>query len=128
MSSGICCITTFVGLAREIVVDQVNGCVVPFDDPQSVATRTLALVGEPALRARMGEQARATVLSTMDVRNTTLRMHDVYKAAIVQFGNHATRVDSAVTSLSHGSIARMDAGVITPLEWTVLSRACLMAR
>ncbi len=82
MSCGVCCITTPVGLAREIVVDEVNGAVVPFDDAPAVVRRTLVLLRDPRARSVMGTEARHTILTTMDVRVTTRRVRDVYGCAL----------------------------------------------
>lgn len=85
MSCGVCCITTPVGLAREIVVDKVNGAIVPFDDAPAVVRRTLALAREPEVRSVIGKEARHTIVTTMDVRITTRRVRDVYTSALAHF-------------------------------------------
>jgi len=85
MSCGVCCITTRVGLAREIVVDEVNGATVPFNDAPAVVRRTLALVREPHARSAMGTEARRTILNTMDVRITSRQIRDVYASALKNF-------------------------------------------
>ena len=82
MSCGVCCITTRVGLARQIVVNEVNGVTVPFDDASAVVRRTVALVREPRARSAMGIEARHTILTTMDVRITTRKIRAVYASAL----------------------------------------------
>jgi glycosyltransferase involved in cell wall biosynthesis len=85
MSTGICCITTPVGLANDIVDSAVNGVLVPFDDPHAFVARTLEYAAEPTARARMGERARRTILETMDVPVTSKGTREAYKVAIRHF-------------------------------------------
>jgi glycosyltransferase involved in cell wall biosynthesis len=46
----------------ELIEDGVNGRLVPPDDPQALAAAIAQLIGDPALRLRLGRAARARVL------------------------------------------------------------------
>jgi glycosyltransferase involved in cell wall biosynthesis len=56
-------VTTDVPGCRELVTDGVNGLIVPPNDPVALADALTRLAGDPDLRRRLGEQARATVES-----------------------------------------------------------------
>lgn len=85
MSTEVCCLTTPVGIAREIVKDGKNGLVLPFNDPQAFMDRTLELTRDNELRARLGRQARSTILEEMHVGVTSLGVKHVYERAFQNF-------------------------------------------
>jgi glycosyltransferase involved in cell wall biosynthesis len=85
MSTEVCCLTTPVGIAREIVKDGKNGLVLPFDDPQTFVDRTIQLTQDSDLRARLGRQARSTILEEMHVGVTSLGVKHVYERAFQNF-------------------------------------------
>ena len=82
MSSEVCCLTTAVGIAREIVHDGENACLLPFNDAGAFAGRTALLVDEAAERMRIGQAGRQTILKEMQVRMTTPRVREVYEKAL----------------------------------------------
>ncbi len=85
MSSGLCCITTAVGLARDIVVSGINGVVVPFDDVDAFVEQTRTYAASPDSREVMGKCARATILETMDIPVTTQGVREAYRVAASRF-------------------------------------------
>lgn len=85
MSSGVCCITTRVGLANDIVETGVNGFLVPFDDASAFVSQTLLCANNPAVRTLVGSRARQTILATMDVPVTSRGVHGAYEVAMTQF-------------------------------------------
>lgn len=90
MSSGTCCLTTPVGCAADLMEDGVNGFVVPFESSSAFVETTLAAWSRPDLRARIGLEARATILEHADARDTSRRMAEAYRIAIDSFaGKHA---------------------------------------
>ncbi|HWN11856.1 MAG TPA: glycosyltransferase family 4 protein [Pyrinomonadaceae bacterium] len=88
MSTEVCCLTTAVGIARELVVDGENAVLLPFNDPEAFAERTAELSKDDRERARMGTNARRTILEKMHVGITATGVVDVYAKA---FENFATR-------------------------------------
>jgi glycosyltransferase involved in cell wall biosynthesis len=63
MAMGLPCVTTDVPGCREVVADGDNGFLVPARDAEALAKALAKLIGDPALRERMGhrglERARA---------------------------------------------------------------------
>jgi glycosyltransferase involved in cell wall biosynthesis len=82
MSSEVCCLTTSVGIAREIVRDGENALLVPFNGVRDFVDRTVALAGNAEERARMGRKARESILETMHAGITTQRVREVYQKAL----------------------------------------------
>lgn len=62
MSSGRAVVVTDVGAMSELVEDGVDGFLAPADQPERFAERVVALLRDPVLRRRMGEQARQRIL------------------------------------------------------------------
>jgi glycosyltransferase involved in cell wall biosynthesis len=85
MSSGVACVTTPVGLAREIVTDGDNAAMVPIGDASGVVKRTLDLIGGRSERQRMILAARQTILRTMHVAVTMRRVENAYRIALDEF-------------------------------------------
>jgi len=81
MSSEVCCLTTRVGIAREIVRDGENALLVPFNDVSGFVERTLALAADADARAHLGKKARQTILETMHAGITSQRVRNVYAKA-----------------------------------------------
>lgn len=86
MSTGVCCLTTPVGIAREIVENNCNAVLLQFDDADAFVDKTTALVNDPEERRRLGQNARETILQEMDVSITAPGIKDVYLTAVKNFG------------------------------------------
>ncbi|GAA5179326.1 glycosyltransferase family 4 protein [Niveibacterium umoris] len=71
-------VATDVPGSRELVVDGVNGLLVPPGDPAALAAAILALLDDPARAARMGAQARADVLAELSDERIVARTLQVY--------------------------------------------------
>lgn len=82
MSSQVCCLTTPVGIAREIVRDGQNALLLPFNDAGAFVARTASLVRDAGERMRMGRAARQTILEEMHAGITTQRVREVYTKAL----------------------------------------------
>ncbi len=93
MSTEVCCLTTAVGLAREIVTDSENAVLLPFNDPGAFADHTARLATDESERRRLGRNARATILERMHVGITVKGIVKVYAKA---FENFAARKHSSV--------------------------------
>jgi glycosyltransferase involved in cell wall biosynthesis len=85
MSTEVCCLTTAVGIAREIVTDGENAVLLPFDDPEAFAERTAGLAADERERKRLGDNARKTILERMHVGVTTSGVRAVYTKAFENF-------------------------------------------
>jgi glycosyltransferase involved in cell wall biosynthesis len=85
MSSEVCCLTTAVGIAREIVRDGENAVLMPFNDAQAFVERTALLACDEAERRRLGRNARQTILKEMHVGVTAPRVREVYAKAFENF-------------------------------------------
>ncbi len=119
MSAGLCCITTPVGLARDIVQDGVNGAIVPFDDAPAFVERTLSLLSTSDLRAQIGARARETILETMDVPITAQGVKRAYDVAIAHFEARAKAPTSAraQNSAQRDSALSDRVALLEPLIW-----------
>ena len=96
MSSEVCCLTTPVGIAREIVRDGENAVLMPFNDATAFVERAAALAGSTDERKRLGRNARETILAEMHVGVTSQRVRDVYATAFESFVHRqhgAVRID-----------------------------------
>src|SRR5208337_2858767 len=85
MSSGVCCVTTPVGIAPELVRDGENAFLAPIDDANIFVQRTAALAADPDLRKRMAQAARQTILDGYRWERTTQSARDLYATAIERF-------------------------------------------
>ena len=85
MSSEVCCLTTPVGLAREIVQDGHNAVLVPFNNANVFIDRTSSLAQDSAERSRIGRNARETILAEMQVGDKVTLVSQVYAKAIENF-------------------------------------------
>jgi glycosyltransferase involved in cell wall biosynthesis len=80
MSQRLPAVATPVGCAPSVVRDGENGFMVPPRDPEAASRAVERLMGDPALRRRMGDAARAAV-EGMTWRATALRTLEVYARA-----------------------------------------------
>jgi glycosyltransferase involved in cell wall biosynthesis len=70
------------GAISSVVADGVDGLLVPYDDPASMAQALGALLSNPARRAEMGEAGRRKVLANYTWEIVTRRFREVYQEAI----------------------------------------------
>lgn len=98
MSTGVCCITTPVGLVNDIVETGVNGVIVAFDDAHAFAEQTLTYTASAHERAKMGSRARQTILETMDLPITAQEIREAYDVAATQFGARTGAVSQPARS------------------------------
>ncbi|PZO78537.1 MAG: glycosyltransferase family 1 protein [Mesorhizobium amorphae] len=75
-------LTTDVPGCRSFVRDGRDGFVVPADDAQALAHHMVALAGDPALVAAMGESARARVLEGYTEAHVRERVAAIYRALV----------------------------------------------
>lgn len=79
MSKGIPCVTTSITGIPELVIDGVNGLLVPASDWEGLADRLKRLIDDPALRLRLGTAAREIVATVYDVHRNCNGMADVFR-------------------------------------------------
>jgi len=83
MASGLPCITTEVGTGTSWVVqDGITGLVVPPRTPQALADAIRSLLGDPQLRATMGQAGRARVEAEFTLERMITRVQAVYEEAL----------------------------------------------
>lgn len=75
---GVPAVATRVGSVADVVEDGVTGCLVPPGDADALAARLAALLADGALRARMGEAARARALRCFDRRVMVRAYEDLF--------------------------------------------------
>jgi len=85
MSSEVCCLTTPVGLAREIVRDGHNAVLVPFNKAEAFIEHTTSLARDTTERGRIGRNARETILAEMQVATKVTLVGEVYARAFESF-------------------------------------------
>jgi glycosyltransferase involved in cell wall biosynthesis len=66
MAAGLPVVSTWVSGIPELVLDGVNGLLVPSEDPDALAEAMLRLTKDPDLRERLAAAGAATVASTFD--------------------------------------------------------------
>lgn len=74
------------GGPAETVLDGVTGFLVPPEDPDALAERVVALLRDPALRARMGAAGRERVLAHYTAAGYAQQMAAVFEGAIAARG------------------------------------------
>jgi glycosyltransferase involved in cell wall biosynthesis len=111
MSSEVCCLTTAVGIAREIVRDGENAVLLPFNDVAAFVERTALLASDESERRRLGRNARQTILKEMHVGVTAPRVREVYAKA---FENFAARTGSEPRAVATGLGASIVATLSEP--------------
>jgi glycosyltransferase involved in cell wall biosynthesis len=121
MSAGVCCLTTPVGLAKDVVEDGVNGIVLGFDDSRAFAAQTLAYARRAPERQSMGARARSKILEKMDVPVTSKGVRKAYDIAFDNFAMRTSRKKSLRSvkldnvSLSPALVERI--AVLEQLVW-----------
>lgn len=95
MSTGVCCLTTPVGLVPEIGQTGVNLLVLPFDDPTAFAVETVRLAAKVHERTLIGKAARNTILEKKDLSVTT---HAICRGYDLAFNNFSKRLGQPRTN------------------------------
>jgi glycosyltransferase involved in cell wall biosynthesis len=82
MLAGLPIVATAVSAVPEVVEDGVTGALVPAGDVEGVARELGALLGDPSLRARLGEAGRERACTEFSVARMADRTIDVYREAV----------------------------------------------
>jgi glycosyltransferase involved in cell wall biosynthesis len=112
MSCGTACISTPVGLAREIIEDGVNARIVPIDDRTGFVIATGSLWSDKDARIAMGHAARRTMIENM--------RDDEMARLVLPAYSHAQREFALRSGSAHAASApqplNVDARTIEMLE------------
>jgi glycosyltransferase involved in cell wall biosynthesis len=82
MSCGLPVVATEVGGIPEIVEDGVNGFLVQPKHPEAIAERILELNEDGALRRKLGEAARRTVLERYTADRVLGQYEEIYEKVV----------------------------------------------
>jgi len=78
MAYGVACVATPVGGVPDLLVNEVNGLLVPVGDADALALALVRLLADPALRRTLGDNARATVTSSYSVEAVSAALVATY--------------------------------------------------
>jgi glycosyltransferase involved in cell wall biosynthesis len=124
MSTELCCVSTPVGLANEVLEDGENGLLVPFDDVRAFAQVTLQYANNPTARATMGARARQTIVAIMDVRVTARGVEKAYDVAVAHFNARIAIAGDAAST--RGAKRSNDGGRIASQAQAIVDRVALL--
>ena len=81
-ATGVPVVASDLGGIPECVVDGQTGFLVPARDAKALAGRMDDLLGDPAMRHRMGSEARALVERRFDIRRQTEMLESLYDSVL----------------------------------------------
>ena len=103
MSSQVCCLSTPVGLAMEVVDDGVNALLLPMNDAEVFAGRTEELWRDEPRRVAMGRAAREAMLAGMRSDEMARLVGPVYTRAREVFQVRNPGVTTAAVPVSNAA-------------------------
>jgi glycosyltransferase involved in cell wall biosynthesis len=80
LSQGLACISTPVSGITELLIDDVNGLLVPPDRPEALAAAIARAIGDPALRERLGKTGAERVHAEFDHKATIGRLIALFES------------------------------------------------
>jgi glycosyltransferase involved in cell wall biosynthesis len=80
-------VASCVGMVPEVIADGATGLIVPPGDSTMLAKAVTGLVGDDALRAQLGERARAHALTHFSIDLMVDRYLDVFAEALSTSGD-----------------------------------------
>ncbi len=89
MASSIPCISTPVGAALDLIENNKNGFIVPFNSPELFVHRSLQLSQDETLRSAIGNEARKTIIKKRQWRHVGRELQELYRIAITNFQSRA---------------------------------------
>jgi glycosyltransferase involved in cell wall biosynthesis len=125
MSSGVCCISTKVGFAPEVIKDGVNGCLVDIEDATRIAALTSNLLGDVEKRNRMGNAARSAIVAEYDWSQTAKQAVLLYQTTMLNFEQRYSPLDkqkSPAGDQSNAILSPQDARWLAAQEQLTFSR------
>ncbi len=136
MSSGVCCLTTPVGIAEEVVENGRNGFLVPFDAASRFAEVSARLAHDADGIRAIAEAARAAILAERSWRATAPAAGELYRTVLERKGFDGRREDvsgpldahlvpQAIAAQEHAGFARSLAKMGDLESAAAFSRAAL---
>ncbi|MGV7227605.1 MAG: glycosyltransferase family 4 protein [Nitrospirales bacterium] len=89
MASGIPCISTPVGAALDLIKNDQNGFMVPFDSPDKFASLSSQLEANKDLGKRLGMEARNTILQERTWSQSQQKILELYELTIKNFESNS---------------------------------------
>ena len=83
LASGLACVATRIGGGREAISDGENGLLVAPDDEDALAAALVRLLGDEALRERLGEAAARTIRERFALEAVAPRYVGIYEHLVV---------------------------------------------
>ena len=118
MSSEVCCLTTPVGLAKEVVRDGVNAMMLPMNDPRVFAETTKTLWSEPDRRRAMGRAARGTMIAEMRQDEMAKLVQPAYERARENFARRNQPCANTPVKESLSVAERRKVDLLESLAWS----------
>jgi len=81
LGSGLPCVITEIGGARDLVIDDRNGFVVPVGDVEAATARVRCLLGQRGARMEMGKASRRLCAERFDARKMVKSYQEIYLKA-----------------------------------------------
>jgi glycosyltransferase involved in cell wall biosynthesis len=78
MASGIPCVVTLSGIARDYIIDEKNACVVPFKNSAAITEALKKLLTNPELCTKLTAQARKDVDPEFTVPRQIQALEELY--------------------------------------------------
>jgi PEP-CTERM/exosortase A-associated glycosyltransferase len=84
MSMGKAVVASDVGGLKELVTDGITGVLFPAEDERGLARTLLTCINDPALRARLGASARASMIASRNWRTILAPYTDLYAGMVAK--------------------------------------------
>jgi glycosyltransferase involved in cell wall biosynthesis len=81
MAAGLATVATPVGGVPEIIQHEISGLLVPVKNPAALSSEIIRLLNDEPLRERLGQAARASVLSKCDFTGLLKSLNSIYQAS-----------------------------------------------
>jgi len=84
MAMGRACVATRVSALPEVIADGRSGILVNPADPPALAEAVSTLIGDPALRQKMGQEGRRLVFERFNVAHRIVDLEELYRQVVAQ--------------------------------------------
>jgi glycosyltransferase involved in cell wall biosynthesis len=83
MAMRVPCVATRIGGIPDLIRDGIDGILVSPSDVEGLAEAIRRLIGDPALRRRLGEAGRERVLECYDLEKNIVRLAEVFRRRLL---------------------------------------------